>query len=299
VPQHNVPALAGRNIRCILFDLGNTLWTYKDNTTRLAQEQVAQQQVIAILHQHVDPHFFPFINKKTFTDQLFEAIEQHMYVPRPDMRDVPDIIGAVIVALQTLGFPSVERSVAEEVYEILRDSIPGTRSLFEDTLTTLTTLQERGFLLNIVSNRDHGGALFREGMHEVGLQTYFDPQKIAISIDLGSSKPDAYIFQYALNALDIAPEEAVMIGDALGADVVGAKHLNIASVWKPLPRLFAQARAIQKQEQMPQAFESILLQIGYENEQKRGRPIPEDIVPDLIIEHLSELLNVFVEVGQQ
>jgi len=297
VSQHIVPALAGRDIRCILFDLGNTLWMYKNNTTRLAQEQVAQQQAIALLHQHVNSHLFPFINDKTFTDQFFEAIEQHMYASRSNMKDVPDIIVAVVTALQTLGFPSVARSVAEEVYEILRDSIPGTRTLFEDTLTTLTTLQERGFLLNIVSNRFHGGELFREGMREVGLQTYFDPQKIAISIDLGSSKPDAYMFQYALNALDIAPEEAVMVGDLLGADVVGAKRLNIASVWKPIPRLFAQARAIQKQEPPLQSLESILLRLGRENEQKRGRPIPEDIVPDLIIEHLRELLDVFVEVG--
>ncbi|GAC1399624.1 MAG: hypothetical protein NVS4B12_19070 [Ktedonobacteraceae bacterium] len=299
-----VPALEGRTVRCILFDLGNTLWTYKDRAMRNAAEKIAQQQAITILRSHVDPHSFPKIDDTALVKQLFEIIEQQMYAIRPHMRIVPDITSATVEALQTLGFPKVERRVGEEVYEALRDSIPETRVLFEDAIPTLATLQKRGFLLNIVSNRSYGGLPFRAGMREIGLQEYFDPQKIAISIDVGSNKPDSYIFQYALDALNVAPEEAVMVGDSLGADVVGAKRLDIFAIWKPTPRLFEKARAKAHMHNLSSSSASEhlikdMFKKARKREEKKGRPVPADLKPDLIIEHLSELLDVFVEVGKQ
>ncbi len=299
-----VPALTGRTVRCILFDLGNTLWAYKDSTTQTTSEQIAQQRAVAILRSHAASHSSPRVNDATLVNQLFEAIEQQMYALRSDMSVVPDIISVTAKALETLGFSHIERNVAEEVYEVLRDSIPETRVLFEDAITTLATLQERGFLLNIVSNRGHGGLAFRTGMQEIGLQEYFDPQKIAISIDLGSNKPDSYIFQYALDALNVKPEEAVMVGDLLSADIIGAKRLGIFAIWKPDPRLFVQARA-EALEHSVQAssFEEYILKDAFrrakKREEKRGRIIPADLQPDLVIEHLSELLDVFVEIGKQ
>ena len=299
-----VPALAGRTVRCILFDLGNTLWAYKDRTTRKTSEKIAQQQAVALLRSRVDSRSFPNVDDDTLIDQLFEGIEQQMYATRTDMHVVPDIILATVTMLQTLGFPRVERILGEEVYEILRDNIPETRVLFEDTLQTLATLQKRGFLLNIVSNRGYGGQPFRVGMQEIGLQEYFDPQKIAISIDLGSNKPDPYIFQYALDALNVKPEEAVMVGDSLGADVIGAKRLGIFAVWKPEPRLFekARAKALEHAVQASSLEEYILKDVfkrARKREEKKGRPIPTNLQPDLVIEHLNELLDVFVEVGKQ
>ncbi len=299
-----VPTLTGRIVRCILFDLGNTLWTYKDRTTRKTSEKIAQQQAVALLRSRVDPRSFPNIDDDTLIDQLFENIEQQMYATRTDMRVVPDIIFATVTALQTLGFPHVERNLGEEVYEILRDSIPETRVLFEDAITTLTALQKRGFLLNIVSNRGYGGQLFRVGMQEIGLQEYFDPQKIAISIDLGSNKPDSYIFQYALDALNVKPEEAVMVGDSLGADVVGAKRLGMFAIWKPEPRVYEKARAKALEHSVqPASFEEYVLKDVFrrarKREEKKGRPIPANLQPDLVLEHLGELLDVFVEAGKQ
>ncbi len=299
-----VPALTGRIVRCILFDLGNTLWAHKDVAMRNATEQAAQRQAIVILRNHVNSRLFPIIDETTFAEQLSKLIDQQMCATRPDMRIVPNIISTTVEALQTLGFPKVEQSIAEEVYEVLRDSIPETRILFKDALTTLGALQKRGFLINIVSNRGYGGLPFRTGMLEIGLQEYFDPQKIAISIDLGSNKPDSYIFQYALDALNVAPEEAVMVGDSLGADIVGAKRLGIFAVWKPTPRLYekARAKALEHSVQSSSLEEYILKDVfrrARKREEKKGRPIPADLQPDLVIEHLSELLDVFVEAGKQ
>ena len=48
---------------------------------------------------------------------------------------------------------------------------------------------------------------------------------------MGVGKPEAAIFQHALDALGIAPGDAVMIGDNLEWDVGGAERVGIAGVW--------------------------------------------------------------------
>jgi len=301
VPQHNVPALAGRNIRCILFDLGATLWIQKEDAISPTQEQATQQQILAILRQHIAPHFFPKTDDLTLGTSIATVIDQRVYeMYLLDAHIEPDFAQAVIEALQQLGFPSLDRTIGTEIFEVLRVRSYGSRMLFEDALSTLAALKQRGFLLGVVTNRQYGGPLFIEDMENFGLLDYFEERTVAISTDLGVRKPNAKIFMYALDALNVSPTEAVMVGDSLAADVVGAKQLNMIAVWKPNPLLFTQVRVEQGAAgQDQQAFTCLLFKSARQFEKTRGRPIPEDIAPDLIIERLSELLDVFANVGRQ
>ena len=95
-----------------------------------------------------------------------------------------------------------------------------------------------------------------------------------------------------------------MVGDSLGADVVGAKELSIFTVWKPTPRLYknACAKALEHNVQPDDVDQYILKDMfrrAKKREEEKGRPVPDDLQPDLIIEHLSELLDVFVAPGKQ
>jgi len=295
-----VPALVGRTVRCILFDLGTTLWTDKEGFDGLAQQRVVQQRVLTILHQHIASQFFPHMDDITLGEHVSQAIRQRIYeLYLVNTRLEPDFAIGVVEALQQVGFPQVERAVGVEIFEAMRTRSFDSRTLFNDALTTLAALKQRRFLLGVVTNRDYGGPLFIEDMHNFGLLDYFEEPHIAISADLNVRKPHPAIFRHALNALNVHPEDAVMVGDSLGADIVGAKELNIATVWKPSPRVFAQARTAQEQMDTAQTFETLLFDLARRYEQARWRPIPESIMPDLIIEHLRELLDVFVEVGKQ
>lgn len=55
---------------------------------------------------------------------------------------------------------------------------------------------------------------------------------IVTSHSTGWQKPHPAMFRRALALASVAPAEAVMIGDQLHADIVGAKQLGIATVWK-------------------------------------------------------------------
>lgn len=58
---------------------------------------------------------------------------------------------------------------------------------------------------------------------------YFD--HIIISGDFGRGKPDVSIFQYALEQAGVQADEALMVGDNLMTDILGANRAGIRSVW--------------------------------------------------------------------
>jgi len=47
----------------------------------------------------------------------------------------------------------------------------------------------------------------------------------------GIRKPNPRIFQIALERWHLASSEAVMVGDTLGADILGARNAGIYSIW--------------------------------------------------------------------
>src|SRR5699024_3272590 len=61
------------------------------------------------------------------------------------------------------------------------------------------------------------------------LKPYFD--NIIISGDFGSGKPDPKIFEYALEQQSLTKEDAIMIGDNLLTDILGASKLGMHSIW--------------------------------------------------------------------
>jgi putative hydrolase of the HAD superfamily len=54
---------------------------------------------------------------------------------------------------------------------------------------------------------------------------------VAFSSDVGARKPDQKIFQSLLNAISVAPEAAVFVGDNMFDDVYGASSIGMKTVW--------------------------------------------------------------------
>jgi len=107
------------------------------------------------------------------------------------------------------------------------------RTLFPDSLETLRWLRERGIRLGSVTTRGYGGPLFRQELRDLGLAELFEV--VAVSCDIGYMKPHPRIFEYALEAMGLTPEETAMVGDSLRADVEGAKAQGMTAVWRRPP----------------------------------------------------------------
>ena len=235
--------IKGHQIRCILFDLGSTLWTTVDKAAWLSLEQTSNLIAVKALLRFTNDKEFSSMESHTLGTLLRQAVEKRIrFESRQNPGYEPDFVRATMEALQQLGISRANRTLGEDIYEALRIRIPNSRELFDDTLSTLAVLKQRGYILGVVTNRHYGGLPFHEDLQTVGLLNYFEYENMAISADLGIRKPNPDIFMHALNKLNVQPEEAAMVGDSLKADIVGARMLNILAIWKPKASLREEAK---------------------------------------------------------
>jgi putative hydrolase of the HAD superfamily len=98
----------------------------------------------------------------------------------------------------------------------------------DDTIDTLEQLNKMGFRLGIISNAAY--SLDVETLIDnFGIRPYFE--SILISADIGIRKPHPKIFQTALDRCGVQPKNALMVGDTLSADILGAKNAGMAAIW--------------------------------------------------------------------
>jgi putative hydrolase of the HAD superfamily len=95
--------------------------------------------------------------------------------------------------------------------------------LFEDVLPVLEELRRAELRIGLVSNgiRD---------LTEFVAHHRLDVDAIVDSRSHGRVKPHPTIFQAALVALGVAPEDAVMVGDSLEEDIEGARALGMRAI---------------------------------------------------------------------
>jgi FMN phosphatase YigB (HAD superfamily) len=286
----------GQNIRCVLFDLGSTLWTPRDERVIQAHEHIANLHAVLALFRFTGTGIYPNMSVDELGRLVRRSFEKEIRVRTRQLVEYePDFTLATMDALQQVGIPDVSRELGEVIYEALRVRTPDIRLLFEDALPTLAALKERGYLLGVVSNRHYGGAPFHEDLRDMGLLDYIELQHMAISADLGIRKPNSDIFFHTLNSLHVSSEEAVMVGDSLRGDIAGANRAHILAIWMPKTSLRTDAlTAMQASGQTQQGELTDDYLLAYTRQiEKRGRQTPDDVRPDIIIERLNDLLTLF------
>jgi putative hydrolase of the HAD superfamily len=102
------------------------------------------------------------------------------------------------------------------------------RLLAAHTHPLLDALRERGLKLALVSNAFDPAWLLHRDLELMGLAERLD---VAVfSSEVGLRKPHPAIFERALEALGVAPENALFVGDRLFEDVRGAAELGMTTV---------------------------------------------------------------------
>ena len=181
LPKQIPPTLTGRTIRCILFDFGDTLWTRKDKATWYQLEQTANQNAVTLLRSHFSPAALPALDDIKLGLEIRRAVDHAIREKkRQDLEHEPNFITLVQEALRSIGILHVNLTLSEAIFEALRVRIPASRDLFDDTLSTLTALKERGYTLGVVTNRHYGGLPFQEDLRDIGLLNYFDARHMAM-----------------------------------------------------------------------------------------------------------------------
>jgi len=115
---------------------------------------------------------------------------------------------------------------ADEMNSLYLNEMPNQKVLNEGVIDILTYLKRKRYNLNIITNG------FREVQlkktETSGLKPFFD--KIFISEEIKSPKPEQAIFEYAVKSSNAKKSQSIMIGDDWEVDVLGAVNYGIDAI---------------------------------------------------------------------
>jgi len=206
--------------KAVLFDLGGTL-IYFDGAWHEVM-QSANQELLAHLNQQgfkSDRHSFldEFQQKleEYYTQREAEFIE---YTTARILRDMLSDLGYTDVTPEMLA-PALEKLYA--VSQAHWKPEP-------DAQSTLEALRDSGLRLAVVSNASDDADV-QTLVNNAGLRPYLD--FVLSSAACGIRKPNPRIFEIALEHWRLPREGVAVVGDTLGADILGAQNAGLTSIW--------------------------------------------------------------------
>ena len=106
----------------------------------------------------------------------------------------------------------------------------------EDSRALLSSLQEDGYILGVISNRDKP---FHEELKKLKLDSHFSFSLAGGEVK--SFKPDPAIFEHGLKRAGVNADEAIYVGDNYFADIIGSLRAGLTPVLYDPGSLFPEA----------------------------------------------------------
>jgi len=195
----------------IFFDLDHTLWDFEKNSA-LTFELIFNQLNFSLDCEEFLRYYVP-INHACWKLYRENKIDQK------ELR-----IRRLSETFQALN-REVSTSQIEEISNIYIKNLSSFPHLFDGAHELLEHLKKK-YKLHIITNGFEQVQHFK--ITNSGLASYFEHTFTAEKI--GYKKPHPKIFQQALQKAQVTPENALMIGDSLEADISGALHLGMQAI---------------------------------------------------------------------
>ena len=207
-------------IRAILFDFGGTLMYGHRNWTPIVAK--ADDELTNYLRSQGMN-----ISINTFSTEFRRRLDEYFKQREKDLLETTYTF-VLRELLRDKGYDDVPSDVLRGALDALFKITQENWTLEEDAVPTLELLKENGYNLGIVSNAgdDTDVQKLAQGF---GITKYFD--FILTSAACSYRKPHPRIFELALSNWYCLPEEAVMVGDNLDADIRGAAEAGLYCIW--------------------------------------------------------------------
>lgn len=195
----------------IFFDLDHTLWDFEKNSA-LTFELIFEKHGLPIDLEHFLEHYVP-INLR------FWKLYREDKINKPELR------------YQRLrqSFDLINVTIDDKTINQLSEDYITYLSSFKHTLPGATEILDylkKTYRLHIITN---GFTEIQEKKMMVSnIRQYFD---VVVDSEMaGVKKPNPNIFHTALNLAGVRPEKALMIGDNLEADILGAQNVGLNTI---------------------------------------------------------------------
>jgi len=204
------------SIRHIIFDLGGTLMHSREDWAPVFAR--ADQALTSKLKENDIE-----LDAIVFRDRLHEYYEQRDH-------DYQETTYHLVLRelLKDLGYAEVAEPILRSALDAMYTVTQTNWLLEDDTIATIQKLKSNQYHLGIFSNAGDDKDV-QELIENFGIRSYFD--FVLTSAAAYYRKPHLRAFEIALAQWSIPPEDAVMIGDSLEADIRGAKRLNMKTIW--------------------------------------------------------------------
>lgn len=204
----------------LFFDLGNTLIHFEGAWPEVMRQADAQ------LLAHLQQAGFRLDETRFLSE--FRARLTAYYVQR-EAEFIEYTTAQVLRSLLAdLGYPNVS---LEQLRPALRGLYAASQAHWkreDDTLATLQALRDGGYRMGIISNAGDDEDV-QTLVDNAGIRPFFE--LVLSSAACGIRKPNPRIFEIALEQLDLQASRAAMVGDTLGADILGARNAGVYSIW--------------------------------------------------------------------
>jgi putative hydrolase of the HAD superfamily len=197
-------------LEAVLFDWGDTLMRWAPDPEFIEDGHRAG---LAAIGREPDPAITARFREVYIPKYFAEGVLEEIEYPH-EVRSLLREFGIELDDAELLRFLEAEHAAWAPA-----------RQLASTTHALLETLRDRGLKLGLVSNAIDPPELLHRDLEELGVAQRLD---VAVfSSEVGRRKPDPSIFRRALDALGVAPERAMMVGDRVAIDVAGAKALGM------------------------------------------------------------------------
>ncbi|MHC1740270.1 MAG: HAD family hydrolase [Anaerolineaceae bacterium] len=209
-----------RPIKAVFFDLGYTLIYFSGDFHKSTFESyfVLADNLVASGCQFDRLSFAREFDKKM---QDYYHQRQIDYFERP----VQDIL---LNTLAEFGQNDLPEEVTLNAMQAMYLTTESCWLIEEDTHETLQWLLDHNYSLGLISNAANAWDV-NNLIDNHHLRKYFS--SILISASEGIRKPNPLIFQRAAKQVNVELCEAVMVGDTLDADILGAHRVGMPGIW--------------------------------------------------------------------
>jgi putative hydrolase of the HAD superfamily len=244
-----------RRVHAVIFDLGSTL-IYFDGDIRqiFLQAHLKLSEYLEKNGAALDKEYF----LREFAARMIEY-----YVTR-EAETTEYTTGYILKNLmEEMGHKGYSEESLRPALRVMYSVSQAHWKIEKETWAALQELKERGYHLAIISNAGDDEDV-QTLIDNAKIRGFFDV--ILTSAALGIRKPNPLIFQKVLDRMGMKPEQAVMVGDRLGADIFGALQAGMRGIL-----------------------------ITRRADPDANSPYKEQVIPDAVIENLGELPEILAK----
>lgn len=232
--------------KAVIFDYVGTLVNCKGYSMDASKEKLYNALVAEGFSAEHDP----------FMQAYGTAHEKYRKVRYEQLREVTNAVW-VAEALSSLGFSvSADDPRLKAALNVFFQDFIDSLELREGAKKLLRQAQAHG-KVGLISNFTYAPVIYKS-LRTLGICNFFNSVKV--SEEHGWRKPSPLIFQGALKALQVQPDEAVYIGDSPIEDIKGAKTSGLRTIF--IPSQFNPLESLNQSGQKPDNIAKDLISIS-------------------------------------